>query len=365
MIVKDFTTILNSSDETKTAIYGQPRSIYDGYFEKAFGTMSDKVSIQAVIGLIVGVTPIIDKYTRMQSALGERFLKIRNDPNRRKAAERALRNEGKEVQMRYELAQATESFLESLDFSVIPNISDKFDLDILNMAMYVACMRANVWVSYENGSLVDMEVMGSEVPTRLAKQFKHLVKLLAIVRGHKAVTEQDMRTLGRVARDTAEPKKQAIIDHFVNYDTKLELFFDPVDIAGHVKGLYRTSARNHMNVLQELECMLEDEKGHYGLTDDFKEYVWAVYRLPRSPLLKKPKNGLFRKQDTLEGMSPHSYGLQEKLIKVKAYVGKGLETAEEIAEESGIPLEGVKQLLIVLERDGVVIQPKPGSWRLN
>ena len=36
VVVKDFTTILNSSKEAKTEIYGQLRSIYDGFFEKAF-----------------------------------------------------------------------------------------------------------------------------------------------------------------------------------------------------------------------------------------------------------------------------------------------------------------------------------------
>ena len=55
VIIKDFTTILNSSEETKTEIYGQLRSIYDGFYEKAFGTMRKKVSIKAVIGLLVGV----------------------------------------------------------------------------------------------------------------------------------------------------------------------------------------------------------------------------------------------------------------------------------------------------------------------
>ncbi len=280
---------LNSSEETKTEIYGQLRSIYDGYYEKAFGTMREKVSIEAVIGLLVGVTPIIDKYTRMQSSLGERFLKIRNNPDRWKAAEQALKNESKEAQMRDELSYATKTFLESLDFSKIPEISVEQHLDILRMAMYVGFMRANVWASYESGSVVDMELMGSEVPTRLAKQFKHLVKLLAIVRGHDKVIDEDMVTLGRVARDTAETKKQAIINHFVEYGGRtLEMCFDPVDIAGHVKGLFRTNTRNHMDVLQALDCMYQTDAGLYGLADEFREYVWEVYRLPQLTLQKKP-----------------------------------------------------------------------------
>jgi hypothetical protein len=279
LIIKDFTTILNSSDETKTAIYGQLRSIYDGYFEKAFGTSREKISVTSIIGLLVGVTPIIDKYTRMHSALGERFLKIRSEPDYRRAAERALQNEGKETQMRAELAKATSTLLSNLDFSVVPVISEEYELDILRMAMYVAYMRANVWVSYQNGSIVEMEIIGSEVPTRLAKQFKHLVKLLAIVRDHKSVMEHDMQTLGRVARNTAEQKKQAIVDHFVTNDRRLELGFHRDDIAGHSKKLYKTNVSNHMSVLEALDCVTQEDDGRYWLTDHFKEFVWAVYRL--------------------------------------------------------------------------------------
>jgi hypothetical protein len=181
--------------------------------------------------------------------------------------------------MREELAKATLSFLKNLDFSKIPEIPIEFEYEILCMAMYVAFMRANVWSSYENGYIVDMEVIGSEVPTRIAKQLKHLVKLLAIVRGHNVVTEKDMATLGRVARDTAETKKQAIIDHFVKYDKSLELSFDSLDIAGHIRGLFRVNVKNHLKVLEALDCVQEESDNRFSIKERFKEYIWVVYRI--------------------------------------------------------------------------------------
>ncbi len=120
---------------------------------------------------------------------------------------------------------------------------------------------------------------------------KHLVKLLAIVRGHDSVTESDMATMGRVARDTAEIKKQLILDHFVKYDKKLELCFDSTDFAGHIKGLHRMNARNHLEILQALDCMYQDDRDRYGITENFKEYVWAVYRIsPPASYKKKGSN---------------------------------------------------------------------------
>ncbi len=89
MMIKDFTTVLAMNEDKRNEIYGQLRSIYDGYFQKAFGTMRRKISVKAKIGLVVGVTPIIDRYVATQSLLGERFLKVRNNPDRLKAAEKA------------------------------------------------------------------------------------------------------------------------------------------------------------------------------------------------------------------------------------------------------------------------------------
>ena len=361
VIIKDFTTILNSSEETKTEIYGQLRSIYDGFYEKAFGTMREKISIEAVIGLLVGVTPVIDKYTRMQSALGERFLKIRNNPDRWNAAQRALNNEGNETQMREELRYATKTYLESLDFSKIPTITEEQSQDILRMAMYVAFMRANVWETYENGRVIDMELMGSEVPTRLAKQFKHLGKLLAVVRRHASIEEQDMTTLGRIARDTAETKKQAIMDHFVSYGGKnLDGCFDPVDIAGHVKGLFRTNTRNHMNVLQALDCMYSTDSGLFGLTDDFKEYVCAVYRLPLVSLQKEPKNGFFSKP--IEGEVYRST-LRDTLNRVFNALSDEPQTPLQLCPRLQMPSNEVLRFLGILVKDGQAYEPRPGYWR--
>jgi hypothetical protein len=370
VVVKDFTTLLNSSEESRSEIYGQLRSIYDGYFEKAFGTMPEKVSVRAKIGLVCGVTPVIDKYSAMHSVLGERFLKIRTKPDKWKAATRALENEGKERLMRQELGNATRTFLESLDFSKVPEFTENQRKDILNMSMYVALLRSNIWSTYDNGYIVDMEIISSEVPTRLAKQFKHLVKLLAIIRGHPDyVTDEDMATLSRVARDTAEPRKQSIMDYFNEWG--YELAFDQNDMAGAINGLYRKSVRNHLEILQALECIklkedLNDEL--YQLTDEFKPYFRAVYCIPLSlqSLQKKPKNGFFGEGSTPRGIRAiveHPI-LQERLVELIGLLGKGINKMPELAVELGISEKGTQDLLNIISREGYAYC-RLDEWRLS
>jgi len=368
VLVKDLTTLLNSSEDERNEIYGQLRSIYDGYYEKAFGTIRRKVSVKAIIGLVCGVTPIIDKYTVMHSTLGERFLKVRSDPNKLNAAYKALMNEGTEIPMRQEIAAATRTFLQTLDFDVTPKISDAQHMDILLMSMYVAFMRANIWSTYVDGQIVDMEIISSEVPTRLAKQFKHLVKLLAIIRGHPGhIDERDMATLGRVARDTAEVKKQAIVDYYEKWG--LDICFDPNDIAGATKGLYRTNVRNHLNILTALGCATTCDDG-YKLTNDFKSYIEAVYRhgrqtympFPPEPLQKEPKNGLFSKRSDPKGI--HSR-LKERLDETVGIIRHGAHTTSDIAAELGLSRDDALRLLQTLYNDGVAFSPRPDEWRLT
>jgi hypothetical protein len=369
LVVKDLTTLLNSSEENRTEIYGQLRSIYDGFFEKGFGTLPKKVSINARIGLIAGVTEIVDKYSAMHSTLGERFLKIRSNPNKWKAAEKALLNEGKEMEMRQELRNATTTFLSNLRFDRTPALTRHQETEILKMSMYTALMRSNIWTRYDHGEIVDMDIISSEVPTRLAKQLKKLAKLLSIVRGHPdKITERELSTLSRVARDTAEPYKQSIMNHFHKHGHTLS--FEPNDVGRAVKGLYRKTARNHFKILETLECVNSVRSGNetlYELSDEFVEYFEAVFRtniqLPGASSQEKLKYQSFRERTQGESIDMNPK-LVELLDKTYNYIRAGFTTAEEIQQQLGIQLKGVKMLLNCLETDGVVYQRPPGKYHM-
>jgi hypothetical protein len=304
----------------------------------------------------------------MHSVLGERFVKVRSNPNKWMAATRALGNEGHEEIMRQELANGVRTFIESLSFSTVPEPTEDQAQEILKMAMYVALMRANVWVTYGEGrQVVDMEVITSEVPTRIAKQLKHLVKLLAVIRGHPDhISEIDMGTLARVARDTAEIKKQLIMEYYVQWG--IDGDYDPNDIAGSTPKLFRTNVRNHFNILTSLECMELGDRG-YRLTEQFKPYLQAAFRqghipLPQDSLQKKPENGLFSKHTGGKGIGGT---LQERLDAIRSHLQQVYmdPTTEEVAEEMGLGYDETAKLLGVLEKDRRVFQVRPGYWRLS
>lgn len=290
LLIKDFTTILSSSDETRTAIYGQLRSAYDGYFEKAFGTMPYPVRVKATFGLVAGVTPVIDKYTKMTNVLGERFLMVRQSPDPLRAARKASENTGVEGEMRAQLAGATADFISNLHFNPLPELNQAQEEEIIRIGCYIALMRTHVFCSYYQGDIIDMDAVEPEIPTRVSKQLKKLSILLAIIRGHDRVEEEDLNTIRRVAKDSCDPKRQKIIEVFtaMGFDSYLDLN----DISGRVRGLYYRTVRNELAKMQVLGILEQDERSLYRPTEEFRDYLDVVYD-PLDSSKKKAENGFF------------------------------------------------------------------------
>src|SRR5215471_448662 len=61
LLFKDFTTVLEMHREERQAILAQLREIYDGRFDKPWGT-GKELHWHGRLGFIAGVTPIIDSH---------------------------------------------------------------------------------------------------------------------------------------------------------------------------------------------------------------------------------------------------------------------------------------------------------------
>jgi len=294
LVLKDFTTILSSDQGMRSEIYGQLRSIYDGYFEKGFGTLPEPIRVKATIGLVAGVTPIIDKYSKMTGLLGERFLKIRSTPNLREVTKKASGNAGKEIQMRRELSRAFESFFLTLDFSKAPDLSEKQADDLLEIGLYLGQMRAHVWTTWVQGAIVDMDVAYSEVPTRVTKQLRKLARIIAVIKGHEEIGDYEMNVIRRVARDTTNQKRQKIIDAFTAVGLKESLAV--TDIAQNAKGLHYKAAANQIVLMEALDIVeMNPTNGLYRITDSFRPLIKSIDIIPLPTVneINNPENGSF------------------------------------------------------------------------
>lgn len=292
LIFKDFTVILGMRDTDRYEIYAQLRDIYDGYHEKGFGTSHVAIRVKATIGCILGVTPVIDAHQKCHTTMGERFLKVRSHPDPKLTTKRAHENLGKMDEIRTGAQEIVFNFLSGLSFDNLPEPSEDQREEINKMARYIALMRAWVHASTWRGKIINMTLPEPEVPTRVVKQLGKMAIALALVRGHDLVTEQDVDTLRRIARDTALPLRQKIVSAMVKDE---RAFTDGGTITEFTYYSVSQSSKAHYNSVRiEVDKMValgildaETEitpKGEvivvkFGFHEDFRELVEAV--LPR------------------------------------------------------------------------------------
>jgi hypothetical protein len=94
-----------------------------------------------------------------------------------------------------------------------------------------------------------------------------------------------------VAKDTARPKRQKIIDAYNKVG--FNHFLDRNDITGLTKGLDYRTVSNELQIMEVLGILSSNEHGQYGFTEDFKPYLGVLYNDLPITSKKNPENGLF------------------------------------------------------------------------
>ena len=179
LVLKDFTTVLSMHRDKRHEILSQLREIYDGAYSKSWGT-GKILNWKGKVGLIAGVTTIIDTHYSIYQTLGERFIQYRiSQPEPEEVAEVAMRNQGHEKQMREALATAVQEFVEELDLEVVPELGLETIKKLAKLSSFVALARSGV-IRDSYGSKEITYVPEPESPPRLAKQLALLAKSLMI-----------------------------------------------------------------------------------------------------------------------------------------------------------------------------------------
>jgi hypothetical protein len=107
LLFKDFTSVLSMRQDAKTETLGALREVFDGSWTRHFGTDGGKtLTWKGKLGLLFGVTGIIDSHYTAISEMGDRYLLCRLQQSKRQL-EFALKHAGaKNSEMRNELKDA-------------------------------------------------------------------------------------------------------------------------------------------------------------------------------------------------------------------------------------------------------------------
>jgi hypothetical protein len=171
---KDLTTVLTMHREARNAIIGQLREVADGRTEKSFGN-GLRISWEGKLGLVAGVTPVIDEQHAFLAVMGERFVLYRMpEVTRRDLARRAIARRGHEPELRERIRDRVAAFLDQFHGSRALPLPSSFDEPLVILTDIVTRARSGV---ARDGYSRDLLYMPEpEAPTRLAK---HLAQLAA------------------------------------------------------------------------------------------------------------------------------------------------------------------------------------------
>lgn len=177
---KDFTTILEMNFNARDEILSQLREIYDGKFNKRFGT-GQAVNWEGKLGFIAGVTDAIEMYQGRISIMGERFIQYRmKQPDREAAAKRGLEN----IEMILDVRGALKAmFADVIHGTEIPTDLPRIPLELRDEIIELSgfSTRARTGVNRDSTGREITHVFPPEMPVRFAKQLILLSKAFMLL----------------------------------------------------------------------------------------------------------------------------------------------------------------------------------------
>jgi hypothetical protein len=210
LVVPDFTTVLTTTSDSQSRLYGILRSAYDGTFDKSFSTVGERSS-KSRFGIIFAVTSIIERYFDAHSILGERFLAYRmptEEKDRRKMLEKSLDNAGFKDKMRIELADAVLGVLAGVRH-YRPKLPPAIRTATMGLAELVSHGRTPV--EHLHNSKLISRPHEIEFANRVVCQLLRLGLGVALLRGKRAVTWAEYKIMRRVALDSIPSDRSCMI----------------------------------------------------------------------------------------------------------------------------------------------------------
>ncbi|HEX2987437.1 MAG TPA: hypothetical protein VHS06_04620, partial [Chloroflexota bacterium] len=274
--VKDLTTILEMHQEERQAVLAQLREIYDGRFDKVWGT-GKELHWQGRLGFLAGVTPVIDQHYAVMGLLGPRFVQLRlRGGDRQQVAIKAIANSRQE-EMRQELAGATAAFV-----SAIPNrppvVHECMRPWLAQVADLATKSRSPV---VRDGWRREIEYAPEpESPARLARQLYALLQGVTLVCGREQAGADDARRVARVALDCIPAIRRSVLETLV----KTESFLKTSDVSNSAQHA-NTTVRRALEDLHALGLVMcrkggEGRPDEWRLTDECRAMMAAATTVP-------------------------------------------------------------------------------------
>lgn len=179
LMFSDLACLTSLNKDEKKKIWAQFRNLYDGQIYKDTGERTEIKYDNCHVTVLACTTSAIKEEYLINAQLGTREIMYDTEPDPREDIEKmkkALEHDGKEKQMKQEVKETMQGFLDKREFDETIQVPDEILYFLFLECEKLKLLRATAPIDWNSGELSnDAE---PEVPTRLIKQFQLLYKSL-------------------------------------------------------------------------------------------------------------------------------------------------------------------------------------------
>lgn len=214
-LIPDFTVMASMNKEKRGEIMGQLRRIFDGRFEKKVGTRVTKIW-QGKMSILAATTPVIDKYTSIDSALGERFIQINwrasKDEGRGKFTLQQMRRNAKGFNVKRPMKDMVRKLFANATAELLDLPDDNLVDDRLSaLAELTADGRASVYGYLDEKTYRVKEIAGAEDIHRIIQEFYAQLSGISRLQDRSFPNEQDIQDVLRVGIETLPTYRSVVL----------------------------------------------------------------------------------------------------------------------------------------------------------
>jgi Bifunctional DNA primase/polymerase, N-terminal/IclR helix-turn-helix domain len=217
LTLKDFGSVLSMHRDARAGVLAALRECYDGSWDRPVGADGGKVlSWRGKLGLVAGVTTVVDRHHAVIDSLGSRFAFYRVDVGERKQqAGRALKHRHQAKGMRDELRDVVAGFFAGLELPADSRLSEADERRIVDLADFVTVARSPVERDAYKTREIEL-IPDAEAPARFA------IMLASLLDGLRVIGIDDRAAwvlVVKVAFDSMPAQRRKVIEHLSAADS--------------------------------------------------------------------------------------------------------------------------------------------------
>lgn len=230
MVISDMSSLTETGNEERGAVYSILRNAYDGYACRAIGGGKRKVEFRGKLGIVCAATPAIESSRKLESLLGERFIFIRprmsgedilNNP-------KIMRNVASKAALRGRLMSAASSFIDNWQSPMGSKMLPRSVVELAKKLAILLCKLRSAVVRDPYNKEISFPVVTNEMPVRVYDQ---MILLLSAMRYLGAEKKELRKAVCRVAMDSMPMPRFKVLNCIADKDVSVSSIADKIGLS--------------------------------------------------------------------------------------------------------------------------------------